>query len=160
MLAPHLARVHGPNDHAPVPLQTWKLLLEAYRRPRDYGDKEHRHQTDNSAVSVSPQKVNGVPVGLMFYKGARRLRGSSVLIPGLQDGSPDRVVEGYPGIARHGSWWGDSATRERPDSIRQTPGCRRARESFELSPKAGRRPYTASKSRPSGPRTVREQVLR
>ena len=90
-------------DHMILPLscrKAWRQLLEDYRRPRCYGDKEHRRRTDEIAGSVSPQKVYGVPVGLMFYEGAKRLRGSSVLIPGLQDGSPERVVvEGYPGVA-------------------------------------------------------------
>ena len=80
--------------------KAWKSVLEDYRIPRCYGDKEHRRRTDEIAGSVSPQKVYGVPVGLMFYEGSPRLRSAGVLIPGLQDGCPKRVaVEGYPGVA-------------------------------------------------------------
>ena len=48
---------------------------------------------------MSPQKLYGVPVGLMFFEGAPRLARSGVTIPALQVGDPDRVVvEAYPGV--------------------------------------------------------------
>lgn len=73
--------------------------LDAYRHPRPQGDKEHRRQTDKAAGSISPQKLYGVPVGLMFFEGAPRLVNSGVTIPHLQHGDPDRiVVEAYPGV--------------------------------------------------------------
>ncbi len=73
--------------------------LNAYRAGRPDGDKEHRRKTDVAAGSISPQKLYGVPVGLMFFEGAPRLLASGVTIPHLQDGDPDRiVVEAYPGI--------------------------------------------------------------
>ena len=73
--------------------------LNAHRAGRPYGDKEHRRSTDVAAGSISPQKLYGVPVGLMFFEGAPRLLASGVTIPHLQDGDPDRiVVEAYPGI--------------------------------------------------------------
>ncbi len=73
--------------------------LNAYRAGRPDGDKEHRRQTDVAAGSISPQKLYGVPVGLMFFEGAPRLVASGVAIPHLQDGDPDRiVVEAYPGV--------------------------------------------------------------
>ena len=78
----------------------WRKKLDDYRRPRSYGDKEHRRDTDIVAGSVSPQKLYGVPVGLMFFEGTPRLLNSAVFIPGLQeDGDQDRiVVEAYPGV--------------------------------------------------------------
>ena len=81
--------------------QEWKGLLDNYRRNRCPGDKEHLRETDRFARSLSPQKVYGVPVGLMFYEGAKRLRDAGVRIPGLRDdGCPERLVlEGYPGVA-------------------------------------------------------------
>ena len=80
--------------------QEWQNTLDDYKRDRDYGDKEHRRLTDVAAGSLSPQKQYGVPVGLMFFEGAPRLRAADVLIPGLQHGPLDRVVvEGYPGVA-------------------------------------------------------------
>lgn len=80
--------------------EAWRNTLDDYKRNRAPGDKEHRRQTDVAAGSVSPQKQYGVPVALMFFEGAPRLRAADVWIPGLQDGPPDRVVvEGYPGVA-------------------------------------------------------------
>ncbi|WP_249150785.1 DUF429 domain-containing protein [Bradyrhizobium sp. JYMT SZCCT0180] len=77
--------------------------LDSYRRERSFGDKEHRRATDIAASSISPQKLYGVPVGLMFLEGAPRLLQSGVAIPVLCMGDPARiVVEAYPGIlARH-----------------------------------------------------------
>ena len=77
----------------------FRHALDAYRAPRPDGDKEHRRKTDKAAGSVSPQKLYGVPVGLMFFEGAPRLAASGVTIPHLKDGDPDRiVVEAYPGV--------------------------------------------------------------
>jgi hypothetical protein len=79
--------------------QGFRNTLEEYRRHRSFGDKEHRRKTDIAASSKSPQKLYGVPVGLMFFEGAPRLVRSGVTIPWLQSGDPKRiVVEAYPGI--------------------------------------------------------------
>ena len=79
--------------------EKFREKLDNYRKPRPKGDKEHRRQTDNAAGSVSPQKLYGMPVGLMFYEGAPRLQQSGVTIPLLQKGDPKRiVVEAYPGV--------------------------------------------------------------
>ena len=43
----------------------FRATLNEYRRGRSDGDKEHRRKTDIAAGSVSPQKLYGVPVGLM-----------------------------------------------------------------------------------------------
>ncbi|MFP5077395.1 DUF429 domain-containing protein [Rhizobium sp. YIM 134829] len=73
--------------------------LTAYRLPRATGDKEHRRKVDVLTRAISPQKLHGVPVGLMFYEGAPRLLASGVMIPLLQEGDPGRVVvEAYPGV--------------------------------------------------------------
>jgi hypothetical protein len=73
--------------------------LNAYRARRAYGDKEHKRKTDQAAGSISPQKLYGVPVALMFFEGAGRLRAAGVTIPYLQVGDPNRiVVEAYPGV--------------------------------------------------------------
>jgi hypothetical protein len=81
--------------------------LDTYRARRPFGDKEHRRRTDIAASSVSPQKIFGVPVGLMFFEGAPRLVRSGVTIPVLQSGDPERiVVEAYPvGAATHWPRW-------------------------------------------------------
>lgn len=73
--------------------------LDDYRKPRQAGDKEHRRKTDIATGAISPQKIYGTPVGLMFFEGVPRLRQSGVTIPALQTGDPQRiVVEAYPGI--------------------------------------------------------------
>lgn len=77
----------------------FRAALEDYRRQRRFGDKEHRRKTDIAASSISPQKLYGVPVGLMFFEGAPRLLKSGVTIPMLSAGDPRRiVVEAYPGV--------------------------------------------------------------
>jgi hypothetical protein len=79
--------------------QGFRHALEDYRRDRSFGDEEHRRKTDIAASSISPQKLYGVPVGLMFFEGAPRLVRSGVTIPGLKAGDPKRiVVEAYPGV--------------------------------------------------------------
>ncbi|MBK1724742.1 DUF429 domain-containing protein [Thiocystis violacea] len=77
----------------------FRQALDAYRQPRPPGDKEHRRATDCAAGAISPQKLYGTPVGLMFFEGAPRLLRAGVTIPGVRSGDPDRVcVEAYPGL--------------------------------------------------------------
>src|SRR4249920_2461674 len=76
----------------------FRNALDAYRNGRSPGDKEHRRATDKAALSISPQKLYGVPVALMFFEGAPRLVRAGVTIPVLQSGDASRiVVEAYPG---------------------------------------------------------------
>lgn len=77
----------------------FRETLVKYKAARAAGDKEHQRTTDKRAGSVSPQKLYGVPVGLMFFEGAPRLLASGVTIPHVREGDPSRiVVEAYPGI--------------------------------------------------------------
>ena len=78
-------------------------VLNGYKENRIAGDKEHRRVTDEAAGSISPQKLHGVPVGMMFFEGAPRLLASGVTIPHLHEGDRQRIaVEAYPGVlARH-----------------------------------------------------------
>jgi Protein of unknown function (DUF429) len=77
----------------------FRAALDAYRQKRPPGDREHRRKADIAAGAISPQKIYGTPVGLMFFEGAPRLRSAGVTIPGLQHGDPERIVlETYPGI--------------------------------------------------------------
>jgi hypothetical protein len=77
----------------------FRQVLTVYRSTRAFGDKEHRRETDSRAGSLSPQKLHGVPVALMFFEGARRLLEADVTVPGLNVGDPNRiVVEAYPKI--------------------------------------------------------------
>ena len=77
----------------------FRCTLDDYRQRRASGDREHQRKTDRLAKSISPQKLYGVPVALMFFEGAPRLARSGVTIPMLQEGDPNRiVVEAYPGV--------------------------------------------------------------
>jgi hypothetical protein len=77
----------------------FRAALDAYRADRPRGDKEHRRTTDIAAGAISPQKLYGVPVALMFLEGAPRLLDAGVTIPHLLEGDPGRiVVEAYPGM--------------------------------------------------------------
>jgi Protein of unknown function (DUF429) len=77
----------------------FREALNSYKENRIAGDKEHRRATDEAAGSISPQKLYGVPVGLMFFEGAQRLLASGVTIPHLHDGDPQRIaIEAYPGV--------------------------------------------------------------
>jgi hypothetical protein len=77
----------------------FRAALEAYRAPRAIGDREHRRRVDAFAGSISPQKLFGVPVALMFYEGATRILESGATVPPLQCGDPERlIVEAYPGV--------------------------------------------------------------
>jgi hypothetical protein len=77
--------------------------LKAYRAARAAGDKEHRRATDRIAGSVSPQKLENPPVGLMLYEGIRALLEARVTIVPMHPGDAQKVaLEAYPGaLARH-----------------------------------------------------------
>ncbi|MFT5176120.1 MAG: hypothetical protein ACI8W7_004314 [Gammaproteobacteria bacterium] len=115
---------HGYVDHvATMSRQGFRDALDAYRAPRPAGDKEHRRATDIAAGSISPQKLYGTPVGLMFFEGAPRIKAAGVTIPGLQHGDPERIViEAYPGVlARHligrRSYKQDTRAKQTPDQF-------------------------------------------
>ncbi len=74
-------------------------VLESYKENRPEGDKEHRRVTDHLSGAISPQKLYGVPVGKMFYEGARRLLQSQANIVPVRPTSDNRViVEAYPAL--------------------------------------------------------------
>lgn len=79
--------------------QGFRQTLLDYKKDRPQGDKEHRRETDTRARSISPQKLYGVPVALMFFEGAPRLLRSGASIPNILEGDRARiVVEAYPGV--------------------------------------------------------------
>ena len=98
--------IHWPNNWsdyvgfvAKMKRDEFRTSLNEYRSGRPYGDKEHKRVTDVAAGSISPQKIYGVPVGLMFFEGAPRLLNAGVTLPGIVDGDSERVVfEAYPGV--------------------------------------------------------------
>ena len=77
----------------------FRSQVNDYKAERPAGDKEHTRRVDRLAKSVSPQKLNYPPVGLMFFEGAPRLLRSGVCVPGLSTGDPQRTaIEAYPGV--------------------------------------------------------------
>jgi Protein of unknown function (DUF429) len=105
----------------------FRKALDTFREGQVEGDKEHRRETDVAAGSISPQKLYGVPVGLMFFEGAPRLVRSEVTIPHLQVGEPDRiVVEAYPGVLARKLVGRRSYKHE--EKKKQTPGRLGARQ--------------------------------
>lgn len=107
----------------------YRQALEAYKADRPLGDKEHRRAADKVAASISPQKLYGVPVALMFFEGAPRLVASGVTVPGLQAGDPQRiVVEGYPGIVARRLIGRRSYKND--DRARQTPALLESRHAL------------------------------
>lgn len=77
----------------------FRAALDRYRAGQPPGEKEHRRRTDQAAGAISPQKLYGTPVALMFLEAAPRLLHAGVSVPGLLNGDPERlVVESYPGL--------------------------------------------------------------
>lgn len=74
-------------------------LLTVYKDGRAYGDREHRRACDELANSISPQKLFGVPVGKMFFEGAKRVWRSPANIPLLRPNEDKRTIfEAYPAL--------------------------------------------------------------
>ena len=128
----------------PLSRERFRKMMDDYRRPRPYGDKEHRRETDIQFGAVSPQKLHGVPVGLMFFEGAPILLGANVRIPGLrEDGCPERVaVEAYPGAALQ-TLLGGKTPYKNDRKSKQTAEQSQARERIlnSLSDKNAMKPY-------------------
>ena len=113
----------------PLSRQEFRKMMDDYRRPRAKGDKEHLRATDMQFGAVSPQKLYGVPVGLMFFEGAPILLDANVTIPGLRDdGCPERVaVEAYPGAALR-TLLGEKIQYKSDTKSKQTAEMSKARE--------------------------------
>ncbi len=74
-------------------------LLTYYKGKQPKGNKEHRRITDIEAGSLSPMKLYGVPLGKMFFEGARRLAQSGACILPVRMKNSERIVlEAYPGL--------------------------------------------------------------
>lgn len=74
-------------------------LLENYKKDRQVGDKEHKRKIDVLAKAISPQKLYGVPVGKMFFEGAKRLMKSPASVIPLRKSDENRVAfEAYPAL--------------------------------------------------------------
>lgn len=103
--------------------QQFRSALDDYRRDRPPGDKEHRRRCDIQVGAISPQKLYGVPVGLMYFEGAPRIYQSGVTIPGLHEGDPSRIaIEAYPGLLARTligrrSYKNDTRRKQSPDHM-------------------------------------------
>ena len=101
----------------------YRDALHRYKENRIAGDKEHRRETDKAAGAISPQKLYGVPVGLMFFEGAPRLLASGVTIAHLHGGDPQRIaIEAYPGVLARQfigrrSYKNDTRRKQTPDQL-------------------------------------------
>lgn len=120
----------------------FRAALDSYRADRPAGNKEHRRTTDIAAGSISPQKLYGVPVGLMFFEGAPRLLAAGVTIPGLMNGAPDRiVVEAYPGVLARKlidrPYKQDTKSKQTPEQLAARRGVLRKIEHGALTPAYG-----------------------
>ena len=79
--------------------EDFRVALKTYRAARPAGQKHHKRACDKLAGSQSPQSIEYVPVGLMFYEVAPRILNAPVHIPHLRAMNVDRVVlEAYPGV--------------------------------------------------------------
>ena len=84
-------------DQLPVERAAWRQQLDAYKRDRDPGDRQHLRATDRQCNSCSPQMQYGVPVALMFWEGLRRLRQADVRCLPMQSPGERTAIEAYPG---------------------------------------------------------------
>jgi hypothetical protein len=104
--------------------EEFRAELDRFRLGQPPGAKEFRRETDRQACAVSPQKLHGVPVALMFFEGIRRLIGTDVAIPGLKPGNRQRIaVEAYPGVMVRGlvgrrPYKNDDPKKQSPDHQR------------------------------------------
>jgi len=108
---------------------TFRQQLDTYRATRAAGDKEHRRLADAKAGAISPQKLYGTPVGLMFFEGAPRLLQSGICLPGLRANQDPRVaLECYPGLlARR---YIGRASYKQDDPAKQTSAQLQARQAL------------------------------
>ena len=77
----------------------FEQILARYQQNRPAGDKQHLRATDVLAGARSPMMMHHVPVGKMFFEGARRLFRSDVSVLPCRPTNVNRiVVEGYPAL--------------------------------------------------------------
>jgi hypothetical protein len=77
----------------------WVATVDRYMQPREMGDKLHFRPVDRLAGSQSPMKMYFIPVGRMFFEGARRLALSDVSVMPNRPTIDNRVVlEVYPAL--------------------------------------------------------------
>jgi len=84
-------------DQLPADRAAWRQQLDGYKRERVPGDRQHLRATDRQCNSCSPQMQYGVPVAMMFWEGARRLRQADVRCLPMQSQADRTAIEAYPG---------------------------------------------------------------
>ncbi len=128
----------------------FRAKLEEYKKNRAPGDREHSRVFEKATGAVSPQKLFGVPVGLMYFEGVPRLARAGVHVPGLATGDRSRIaVEAYPGVAARSLLGGRISYKS--DS-RDSDALRAARQALvtALSGEAGRQRFGFSVVLPEG----------
>jgi len=77
----------------------WVRTVDKYMQPREKGDKLHFRPIDRLTGAQSPMKMYFIPVGRMFYEGARRLAAADVsVIPNRPRPSSRVALEVYPAL--------------------------------------------------------------
>lgn len=101
----------------------WVGLIDDYMANRPKGDKLHFRHTDRLTRAQSPMQMYFIPVGRMFYEGARRLLDSDVSVLPCRPADPKRVVlEVYPALAvrdvigRGSGYKSDNPAEQSPNS--------------------------------------------
>lgn len=117
--------------------RSFRATLDSYRKRQPPGQKEHLRDADRRAGAISPMKLYGVPVGLMFCEGAPYLLASPAsILPFLPDRDATRIVlETYPrlvvekfvGRTRYKSDDRQKVTEEQADTRRRLIDCVRDR---------------------------------
>lgn len=74
-----------------------RSIFKAFCDARPAGNKFAHRAADLLARSSSSMKWVNPPVAYMLLEGATRLQRANITVPGMQQGSPDKVaLEGYP----------------------------------------------------------------
>lgn len=104
----------------------WVQTVTRYMHPRPVGDKLHFRAVDKLAGAQSPMKMHFIPVGRMFYEGARRLAASPVSVLPNRPTDNDRIaVEVYPAlvtrtiVGRNSGYKNDTPAKQTLDAQRK-----------------------------------------
>ncbi|MEO0563473.1 MAG: DUF429 domain-containing protein [Chloroflexota bacterium] len=102
----------------------WVATVDRYVQGREPGDKLHFRDIDRLAGAQSPMKMYFIPVGRMFYEGARRLAASEVsVMPNRPTEDPRTVVEVYPAlvarrfVGRGSKYKSDDKTQQSDEAV-------------------------------------------
>ena len=79
--------------------EEFENVIRSYSVQKPAGDKQHRRAADIMARSLSPMKLDFIPVGKMFFQGAARLLNSGGSILPCHPTADTRILlEAYPAL--------------------------------------------------------------